>query len=372
MAVPLKQLLYWLDERYPRSWAEAWDHVGLQIGDPHRPVQRVGITLEAVSRSVTWARENRLDLLICHHPLFFRPVHSLDERSEPGRTASLLIREEIALVALHTNLDVAPEGVSTALAKRLGLSRPVPLSPRKGDLVKVIVFVPLGYEERILRALDEGQAGRIGNYRYCSFKTRGEGTFMGDPGSNPFIGEVGLLERAAEWRWETICPRHEALDLIERLRKVHPYEEMAYDLYPLENPSADTGLGRWGRFDPPLDGRTLIRLLKERIEAPQIRVAGEVPDVVETAAVCGGSAASLIPQARAAGAQIFIGGEFGYHPLIAREAQPLTLIEIGHYPSEKWVIPVLAEALRNAAQEGRWGIEVLEDLPSGDPHLTYL
>lgn len=371
MAIPLTRILQWLDSRFPPSWAEGWDHVGLQLGDPERTIERVGITLEAVPRSAAWAVEKHLDLLICHHPLFFQPIHSLESGSEPGRTACRLIREEIALIAVHTNLDAAPEGVSTALARRLGLSRLVPLSPRIGDLFKVTVFVPLGYEERILRALDQGQAGRIGTYRFCTFKTRGEGTFMADPGSHPFIGEIGVLERAAEWRLETLCPRTEVANLIERIRKVHPYEEMAYDLYPLNNPSPDVGLGRVGFFDPPLDGNDLIRLLKETVEAPQIRVAGQVPERVEQVAVCGGSAASLIPQALAAGVQVFIGGEFGYHDLIGREKSSLTLIEIGHYPSEKWIIPVLAEALRTADRERQWGIEVLEDLPTGDPHLIH-
>lgn len=371
MAVTLDRIRQWLEASCPQDWAEPWDHIGLQIGDPERTVERVGVSLEAVPRSVTWAVQNRLQLLICHHPLFFQPLYELGNRAEPGRTAARMIRGEIALLVAHTNLDVAPQGVSTALATRLGLSRLAPLLPRERDQVKVVVFVPIGYEERIVRALGDGRAGRIGAYRFCTFKARGEGTFMADTGSHPFIGKVGVLERAPEWRLEVICPRNEVVSLIENIRKVHPYEEMAYDIYPLENPSGDTGLGRKGVFDPPLSGEELIRLLQEKIEAPRIRVAGTLPERIEKVAVCGGSAGSLIQVAAAAGNQVLIGGEFGYHSMISCQEGPLTLIEIGHYPSEKWIIPLLAESLRRAGGENRWDIEVLEDLPPGDPHLTY-
>ncbi|MEW6185751.1 MAG: Nif3-like dinuclear metal center hexameric protein [Thermodesulfobacteriota bacterium] len=371
MAVKISRIQEWMESRFPASWAEEWDHVGLQLGDPDQEVERLGVSLEAVPRSVSWAIQNRLQLMVCHHPLFFQPFHSLGNHQEPGRSALPLIKENIALIAAHTNLDAAPDGVSTALAGRLGLKGLSPLSKRYKDQVKVVVFIPIGYEEQITKALDDGRSGRIGAYRLCTFKSRGEGTFKADPGSRPFIGEVGRLERASEWRLEIISPRNEVFRLITIIRAAHPYEEMAYDVYPLENPSLETGLGRVGVFDPPVSREDLIRLLKEKVEAPQIRIAGDLPDRIEKAAVCGGSGGTMIPRAISAGVQVLICGEIGYHPLVSNQGQSLTLIEIGHYPSEKWIIPVLAQALRSAGREHRWGIEVKEDLPSGDPHMRY-
>ncbi len=292
MPVKIAEIAQWMEGRFPGRWAESWDHVGLQLGSPGKTIQRIGISLEAVPRTIDWAVRQGIQLLICHHPLFFQPLYSLTGEGEPGRSAVRLIREEIALWVAHTNLDAAPEGVSTALARRMGLVDLTPLVPKPNEMVKVVVFVPIGYEERILEGIRGTRAGRIGTYSLCTFKARGEGTFLAEAESRPFIGEIGVLERASEWRLEILCPRNEIFRLLDRIRALHPYEEMAYDLYPLENPSPDTGLGRVGRFDPPLPGEELIRLLRERVEAPQLRLSGPLPDHIQRAAVCGGSGAS--------------------------------------------------------------------------------
>lgn len=371
MPSKIKEIQQWMEVRFPPSWAEPWDHVGLQLGDPEREVDRVGISLEATPRSISWAVQNALSLLICHHPLFFQPVFSLTKDLEPGRTALRMAQEEIALLVAHTNLDAAPEGVSTALARRLGLIDLRPIENQLSGCVKLVVFIPIGYEEEIIRVLDEAHAGQIGPYRLCTFKSRGEGTFKAETGSQPFWGEIEKIERVSEWRLEVLTPRAKVLKLIERIRQAHPYEEMAYDIYPVENASPGVGLGRVGRFDPPISWEAFIRRLKQDVDAPSVRVSGSIPPLIQKAAVCGGSGSSCIPQASATGAQVFICGEIGYHSLVSQEERPLTLIEIGHYPSEKWVIPVLAEALRDASQAEGWGVEVLEDIHPGDPYVQF-
>jgi dinuclear metal center YbgI/SA1388 family protein len=371
MPVKVREIHEWLESRFPEGWAEGWDHVGLQLGDPEKPVERTGISLEAAPRSVSWAVQKNLHLLICHHPLFFNPITSLRDDREPGRTASQMIKAEVCLLVAHTNLDAAPEGVSTALGRRLGLMDLIPLEKRSQDQVKLVLFVPVGYEEKIMKVLDAFDAGRIGSYRLCTFKSRGEGTFVPEKGSSPFMGEPGRMERASEWRLEVTLLRTVVPELIMRLRPAHPYEEMAFDVYPLENLSAGVGLGRVGRFEPPIEGEALIRRLKEDIEAPWVRVSGTVPPVVKKVAVCGGSGGSLIAEALSARAEIFICGEIGYHPVVSQQGGALTLIEIGHYPSEKWVIPMLAESLREASRSRGWGLEVLEDQQPGDPYSQY-
>ena len=360
-----------MEARFPPSWAETWDHIGLQLGDPEQQVERLGISLEATPRSVSWAAQNGLQLMICHHPLFFQPVDSLKSNQEPGRTALRMAKEEISLLVAHTNLDSAPDGVCTALAHRLSLIDLVPLEKRWRDLVKLVIFIPLGYEEKIIQVLDDAKADRIGSYRLCTFKCRGEGTFVPEEGSHPFLGEIDRIQRVSEWRFEILIQRTKVFDLIEKIRPAHPYEEMAYDVYPVENSSADVGLGRVGHFDPPISWETLIQRLKQDVEAPSVRVSGSIPHMIRKAAVCGGSGSLLIPGAFSAGAEVFICGEIGYHPMVSHQGQALTLIEIGHYPSEKWVIPALAGILRKTSQVDDWGIEILEDMHPGDPYVRY-
>jgi len=360
-----------MDSRFPPSWAEDWDRLGLQVGNPDQQVERIGISLEATPRSVSWAIRNAIQLLISHHPLFFEPLFSLESNREPGRTASRMIQADLSLLVAHTNLDAAPEGVSTALARRLGLNATTPLEKRLQEGVKVVFFIPVGYEEKITEALGVLKAGRIGPYGLCTFKCRGEGTYVPDVGSHPFLGEIGCLRRVSEWRLEVLTNKAEVAELIKKIRLVHPYEEMAYDVYPVENPSAEVGLGRVGHYDPPIPWETLIQRLKQEVEAPWVRVSGEIPQAVQTIAVCGGSGGRMIPAALSAGAEVLICGEIGYHPIVSNQGQGLTLIEIGHYPSEKWVIPVLAEVLRTAGQAEGWGIEVFEDREPGDPYSQY-
>jgi dinuclear metal center YbgI/SA1388 family protein len=309
--------------------------------------------------------------LVSHHPLFFDSVFSLDSTREPGRTASQLIRADLSLLVAHTNLDASPEGVSTALAHRLGLDRLSPLDRRIEDKVKVVLFIPAGYEEKIMAGLDRLKAGQIGAYRLCTFKTRGEGTFIPETGSNPYQGEIGRPQRASEWRLEVLVNRAEVTELIKTIRLIHPYEEMAYDIYPIENPSLNVGIGRLGLYDPPITWETLLQRLKHEVEAPSVRVSGDIPRTVQKVAVCGGSGGRLIPAALSAGAEILICGEIGYHPVVSNQGRGLTLMEIGHYPSEKWVIPILAKALREAGQDEKWGIEVFEDREPGDPYSQF-
>lgn len=360
-----------MEARFPPSWAETWDRFGLQIGDPNQEVKRVGITLESHPRSIAWAIQNDLQLLISHHPLFFEPLTSLENDQEPGRTATRIIKAGISLLVAHTNLDASPDGVSTALANRLGLTELRPLQQRFRDLVKLVLFVPLGYEEKITRALEVYDAGRIGPYRLCTFKCRGEGTYIPEKGSHPFQGEINRLQRVSEWRLEVLIPRTNLSELTKAIREVHPYDEMAYDVYPVAYSSSDVGIGRIGVFDPPVSGETLIHRLKKELDAPSVKVSGGMPDRVRKIAVCGGSGGRLIPEALTAGIEIFICGEIGYHPLVSFQGQGMTLIEIGHYPSEKWVIPVLAEMLREADRAEGWGVEVFENLEAGDPYSRY-
>jgi dinuclear metal center YbgI/SA1388 family protein len=371
MAVKVRDIHHWLDTRYPPRWAEAWDRIGLQVGNPDQWVERLGISLEATPRSVAWAREKGIQLMIAHHPLFFQPQTSINIQVEPGRTAARILEADLSLIAAHTNLDASPEGVSTALAGRLGMTNLRPLEKRVEEQVKLVLFIPPGYEEKITPLLDTPLSGRIGPYRLCTFKGLGEGTYMPEPGSHPYKGETGRMERVPEWRLEVLADKSAVRELIQKVRQVHPYEEMAFDVYPVQNPSERVGLGRRGRFDPAIGWRELIRRLKEEVEAPWVRVSGTLPEEVREVALCGGSGGGMIPQVLSSGVKVFICGEIGYHPIVSYEGQGLTLIEIGHYPSEKWIIPLLAETLRDASRLEGWDITIFEDREPGDPYSRH-
>ena len=283
----------------------------------------------------------------------------------------MVLKSGFSLITAHTNLDAAPDGVSTALAKRLGVTDLSPLEKRVEELVKLVLFVPLGYEERIIPLLDTPQSGRIGPYRLCTFKGQGEGTYRPEADSHPFKGAIGRMERSAEWRLEVLAEKNAVPTLIPKIRQVHPYEEMAFDVYPVQNPSRTVGLGRLGRFEPEISRQELIRRLKEEVEAPWVRVSGPCLDPVGEVALCGGSGGGMISQVLSSGVKVFICGEIGYHPMVSCEGRDLALIEIGHYPSEKWIIPLLAETFRKASREEGWNITVDEDRAPGDPYSRY-
>jgi dinuclear metal center YbgI/SA1388 family protein len=369
MTVPAREILDWLEDRFPARWAEEWDAVGLQVGDPAQKVTRVGLALEATPAAVRWALLEKIDLLLCHHPLLFTPLARVATDREPGRTVADLIRGGVVLWVAHTNLDAAPEGVSTALARRIGLQTLRPLATREGGLLKLVLFVPWGYEELLQRTLRSlPGVGRIGAYERCSFTVRGEGRFTPGQGARPVRGEPGRESRAGESRLEIVVPPAAVERLLAAVQAVHPYEEMAFDLYPLRNPLPGVGLGRVGAFDPPLAWDAFLRLLKERTEAPLIQVSGTVPERVASVAVCGGSGRSVISQVRKEGAQVFLTGEVGYHPTVDCQETGPVLVTIGHFCSEKWILPDLAGLLDRADQELGWGLSVKVYMPSGDPY----
>jgi dinuclear metal center YbgI/SA1388 family protein len=371
MTVPVKEISHWLDSQYPPHWAEDWDQVGLQLGDPGQPVHRLGVALEASPRTVQWAAAQSVQLLLCHHPLFFQPISRLRFDREPGRTVRELIQGDMALWVAHTNLDAAPDGVSTALAHRLGLTVLRPLEEKIRDHWKLVVFVPAGYEERLQQALKLPGIGQIGTYQHCSFSTRGEGRFTPETGARPFQGSGGLETRVAETRLEVQVPRTQAEELLRRLRSVHPYEEMAYDLYPLQNRTPGVGIGRLGMCDPPRSWDHFIHSLREATEAPVIQAFGNIPERIERVAVCGGAGRSLIPAALSAGAQVFVTGEIGHHPAVEYSGADLALVGIGHYVSEKWILPVLGRQLTETAAARGWEVEVLVHMEPGDPTCRY-
>lgn len=368
--VRLQDLLGLLHRLYPPSLAESWDNVGLQVGDPVSPVSRVLVCLDASEQALDEALRIGAQAIFCHHPLVFQPLKRLSPVDETGRLLFRAVREGIAIVSAHTNLDCGANGINDWLATALGVEKAEPLKPGGGDLLKLVVFVPSGYEERVAAALFEAGAGAVGHYDSCSFRTDGVGTFRPGEASKPFIGEAGILERVREIRLETLLTREVQGRAIQRMLKAHPYEEVAYDLIPLANQRSDVGLGRIGCLPQTTTLGAFAEWVKQALGVPQVRVVGNVELKVNKVAVCGGSGASLLGEAERRGADVLVTGDVKYHEAFSARSRNIGLIDAGHFGTEHIMVKHFAEVLRQAAVSRRMEVQIEELQGEKDPFFT--
>ncbi len=360
--VPLSRVLDLVAETAPPALAESWDRVGLMVGAPDWPVHRALVGLELTVDLLDRAGRLGADLILVHHPPLFRPLTALD----PGRPeAALALRaydERRGVIAAHTNLDAARGGVNDALADLLGLTGTRALRPALGSAWrKLVVFVPVGYQDRVFEALVSAGAGRIGDYTGCSWQSRGEGTFRPGEFSRPFIGQGAVPQRAAEVRLEVLVPADRLGRIATALIAAHPYEEPAFDVYPLERTGGPEGPGRVGDLSPPAAFDDFIDLVKDRLGAPMIQVANARASAVERVAVCGGSGGDLAAEALAAEADVLVTGEAGHHLARDLEGTDLGLLVVGHFYSERPVVPVWTKNLAAGAGRRGWSLEFVGD-----------
>ena len=343
----------------PGEFAESWDNVGLQLGDPARQVTRIMVALDPGSPAIGAAVEQGCQLLITHHPFIFTPLKKITSADETGRLATLALKNDLAIISLHTNYDIAPGGVNDLLAGRLGLEGALPLRITGGEeFFKLALFVPHGYEERVLDALSPFMAP-IGNYRDCSFQGDGIGRFTPMAGAHPFVGEVGLRHQEKESRLEFLLPKERLNPALAALKGAHPYEEPAFDIYPVLNRGASRGLGRIGTLSEPTTAGEFALLVRERLAAAGVRLVGEPGRRVKKVALCGGSGASLIHEACRKGADLMVTGDVKYHEAREAEAMGLALIDAGHFATERPMVQGLARALTGALEAKRFEAEVV-------------
>jgi len=275
------------------------------------------------------------NLVVSHHPVIFKGLKSLTGRSGPERIVKLAIRKEIAIYSGHTNFDAIKGGVNSALANRLGLSDQQILEPQGGHLKKVAVYVPHEQLEQVRQAMFDAGAGVIGAYDSCSFNTEGLGTFRGSTGTNPFAGEPEVFHQEPETRLETIVPAILAAQGVRAMIAAHPYEEVAYDVYPLENKDPRIGMGMVGLLKEPMGEEPFMGLLKERFNASIIRHSRLLGKPVMKVAVCGGGGSFLLGRARAVGADVFVTADMKYHQFSEAEGE-IVVMDIGHFESEQF------------------------------------
>lgn len=359
MSVKCQAIIEALEQWAPRSLAEDWDNVGLMLGSPAQDIERVMVALDVMPEVVEQAIAAKVDLLVVHHPVIFKPLKHL--RSDQPHTALLvrLIQAGIAVYAAHTNLDCAPGGVNDVLAEQLGLQE-VKLLAASGSeaLYKIVVFVPHDQAAAVHTAMAEAGAGHIGQYSHCSFQTKGEGTFLPLDGAEPYIGRVGTLERVEEVRLETIVPQSGYRRVLRAMLAVHPYEEVAYDIYKLENEGQSWGLGRIGRLPAPLSFAAFCQDVKTRLGCEAVMGTGAPETQIRKVAVCGGSGASLLHKAAFAGADVLVTGDVKYHEAQAALLAGVAIVDASHFATEVPVLAAVVRFLETMALQKKWNITV--------------
>lgn len=337
-----------LDTRYRPAWAQTWDAVGLTCGDPTTGVRRVLLAVDPAPGVVAEAIDWGADLLVTHHPLLLRGVHSVAASTPKGRVLHQLIRHDVALYTAHTNADTAQPGVSDALGEALGLVDLAPLAPMTDELDKIVTFVPHEHADEVLDALAAAGAGRIGNYDRCAYLLAGTGTFRPLVGAAPTIGEVGAVEQVAETRLEMVLQRASRTDVVAALRAAHPYEEPAFDVYEMATFEAGRGLGRVGRLTAPETLEDFVGRVAAALPATiaGVQAAGDPEGAVATVAVCGGSGDSLLAEAARAGVDAFVTADLRHHPASeAIDARGPALVNVSHWASEWPWLPQAADLL---------------------------
>ncbi|MHB1125759.1 MAG: Nif3-like dinuclear metal center hexameric protein [Bacillota bacterium] len=349
-----------MEKLAPVKLAATWDSVGLTVGSPEINVSRAMVSLDVNEEVVEEALLEQVDLLISHHPLFLNPVKVIRYDLPQGRLIRKMVAGGLMLFTAHTNLDVARGGVNDRLAACLEVEKTKVLSIEGYDkLYKIVVFVPTGHVGQVRDALSEAGAGWIGNYSHCTFQVEGSGTFLPREGTNPFIGEVGDLEKVEECRLETIVTAARLRRAVDNMLEAHPYEEVAYDIYPLANEGEPYGLGRIGLLARPTTLQEFAARTKEALGLTEVRMIGEKNRLVQKVAVCGGSGGSLIERAAQAGVQVYVTGDVKYHQEQEAVAHGLALLDAGHYATEYPVIPSLVACLQEELERRHAEVDIL-------------
>jgi dinuclear metal center YbgI/SA1388 family protein len=343
----LDDVLDYLEKLAPLSLAEEWDNVGLLLGERTRQVERIMTCLTVTPESAAEAIEEGAGLVVSHHPVLFRPVQRLTDANPEGRMLLGLIRAGVAVYSPHTAFDNASGGINDLLAERLGLSDVRPLRTiRSGAECKVVVFVPESDLGKVSDALFNAGAGRIGQYRECSFRVPGTGTFFGLDSTNPAIGQKGRHEEVSEWRLEVVCPADRLDPVIAAMRRAHSYEEPAFDLYPLGLKPGTGGSGRVGSLRAPVALQEFAERVQKDLNASHIQVVGDLNRTVRSVAIACGAGGEFRSDAIQAKADVFLTGEMRFHDYLAAQTDGLALLLPGHYATERPGVERLAERLQ--------------------------
>ena len=331
----LNDLIKQIEKKYPLSLAYDWDNVGLLVGDFESEIKKVLVTLEANENVIDEAIENNVDLIVTHHPFIFKKINKINTKDLKGRLIHKLIKNDIALYSMHTNFDIAFDGLNDYFMEIMGFKNTKILDVTNSQtLYKLAVYVPKTHELVLREALGEAGAGYIGNYSHCTFNTPGIGTFKPDENTNPFIGTVGQIEEVEEVKIETIVPQSILQKTIDKMIKVHPYEEVAYDIYKLENKGESVGLGRYASLDVQTNLQALCEKIKLKLNMNHIRVVGDLNTKIKKVAVVTGAGSDMVRLAKSKNCDVIITGDVKYHEAQDALDMGMTIVDCGHFDTE--------------------------------------
>ncbi|NDI33704.1 Nif3-like dinuclear metal center hexameric protein [Chengkuizengella sediminis] len=360
-----------LEHWTPKYYAVPDDKIGLQLGTLNKEIKNVMVTLDVTEQVVDEAIEKDIQLIIAHHPIIFRPLKHIQTDLSAGKIYEKCIKNDIAVYVAHTNLDVAEGGINDMMANALGLTKLSPLEEVHTEkLSKLVVFVPEEAHNNVLKSIFAAGAGWIGDYSHCSFNIKGEGTFLAQENTDPYIGEKGKLTKANEIRIETIVPQNIQRKVVQAMLKAHPYEEVAYDLYPMDLKGKSFGLGRVGRLPDKKTLAELVSTVKENFEVPMVRTVGDLNKEISKVAVLGGSGSRYVQQAKYAGADVLITGDIDFHTAQDALADGLSIIDPGHH-AEKIMIKHVSDYLQTEFFTKKIGTNVIQSTTDTDP-FTFL
>ena len=343
--VTIKDVTDYLESLAPRSLQEDYDNSGLLTGDANDLVTGILVTLDCTENVVDEAIKQNCNLIVAHHPILFKGIKRLIGQSYVERVIIKAIKSDVAIFAIHTNLDNVITGVNKKIAETIGLENLSILLPKRNTLSKLVTFIPKENAEKIIADLHEAGAGNVGNYKNCSFRMAGEGTYLPTADAKPYQGEINKLEKVDEVRVEVILPTNRESHILAALRKNHPYEEVAYYLSRLENNNQEVGAGIIGELLIPQVPLHFLNTLKTKMNVSMIRHTALPGKKIKKVAVCGGSGSFLLSTAIAREADVFISADFRYHEFFDAEGRIL-IADIGHYESEQFTKELLYDFLK--------------------------
>lgn len=357
-----------MDELAPRKYAENWDNIGLLIGDGKQAVKKIMVCLDLPEWVVDEAIEKNVDMIISHHPIIFSGIKKINTDSVLGRKLLKLISNNISVYASHTNYDIVEGGLNEIFCSKLGFDEANILDTTYHEkLYKLAVYVPCEYKDMILKVISDAGSGSIGCYSHCTFSSSGMGTFKPLEGSNPFIGKVNKLESVEEYKLETIVLQKNLNKVIKAMLKVHPYEEVAYDVLLLQNKGSESGLGRMVVLDKEISLEELAIRTKKAIGVDKINVAGDTDKKVKKIALLNGAGNKYVNTAYFNGADVLITGDMQYHQILDAVELGMGIIDAGHFGSEQFMIKSVADFLRNKFNQLKLDVEIIESNENTNP-----
>ena len=340
----INEITKFLENLAPLYLQEDYDNSGFITGNKSWNVRNVLVSLDCTEDVVDEAIAKSCNLIVTHHPIVFNGLKSIVGKNYVERTIIKAIKNDIAIYAIHTNLDNIKDGVNAIIAKKIGLENTKILRPKKDIIKKLSFYCPVSDAQRLKELLWEAGAGNIGNYSHCSFSTTGQGTFMGNDDSKPSSGQKNVLYTEKEEKIDMILPSYLQNKILNTLFSEHPYEEVAYEIHPLDNVNQDIGSGMFGKLKNPLKSHDFLKHLKKVMQTDCIRYTDLNKEHIETVALCGGSGSFLLDDAKKVKADIFITADFKYHEFFDAESD-IIIADIGHYESEQFTKELLCEIL---------------------------